>query len=181
MVKVTLTIRRAPSLNLPPVGRDRRTPNRPCAAWLALVLSVAPAASAPNAACGAPRIAGSNVRLKPSAFSSPCETSSIGTATLPPEGPVAGATRTVRSSGVTVNGAVRTSSQPVLLIVIGPLTASLGTTAVIVVLLTTEKVAVTLLANLTPLTPVKFAPLIVTVAPGEPLVGLTPETVGQGC
>src|SRR5438477_1621410 len=72
----------------------------------------------------------------------------------------------------TVKGAVCVSLHPVLPIVIGPVTAPLGTVAVIVVSLTTVKEAVTLLENLTLFTPVKFAPVMVTLLPTAPLVGL---------
>src|SRR5256885_2217794 len=74
--------------------------------------------------------------------------------------------------------AVWTLLQPVLRMVIGPVTAPLGTVAVICVSLLV-KLAVTLLENLTPLTPVKFDPVMVTVLPIAPLVGLMLFTVGQ--
>ena len=78
--------------------------------------------------------------------------------------------------------AVWTSGQLGLLSVIGPVTAQLGTLVVIVVSLTTLNVAVTLSANLTAVTPVRFEPVMVTLAPTVLLKGLTPKTVGHdGC
>src|SRR5205085_8974766 len=71
------------------------------------------------------------------------------------------------------------SLQPLLLMVMGPVTAPAGAVAVIWVLLLTVKEAVTLLENLTLLTPVKLLPEMVTLVPTAPLVGLMPLTVGQ--
>jgi hypothetical protein len=71
------------------------------------------------------------------------------------------------------------SAQLGLLIVIGPVTAPVGTVAVICVPLFAVICAVTLFANLTAVTPVKFVPVIVTVAPTLPVVGLMLLTVGQ--
>src|SRR5574341_1580036 len=84
---------------------------------------------------------------------------------------------------LTVKAPVCTSGQPGLLMVMGPVTAPAGTLAVICVLLLTVKVAVALLANLIEVTPVKLAPVIVTLEPTAPLVGLRLVTVGQldGC
>src|SRR5262245_53784921 len=79
--------------------------------------------------------------------------------------------------GVTVKVLVCTSLQFGLLSVIGPVTALIGTVAVICVSLLMVKVAGTLLVNLTPVTPVKPIPVIVTVLPTMPLVGLMPLTV----
>jgi hypothetical protein len=67
--------------------------------------------------------------------------------------------------GVTLKTDVCASGQPDLLMVIGPVTAPCGTVAVICVALLTVNCAATLLENLTEATPVKFAPVIVTVAP----------------
>ena len=63
--------------------------------------------------------------------------------------------------------------------VIAPVTAPAGTVAVICVLLTIVKVAETPLANFTESIPVKFVPVMVTLAPTIPLVGLMPVIVGQ--
>jgi hypothetical protein len=75
--------------------------------------------------------------------------------------------------------AVCTSAQPVLLIVIGPAPAPAGTVVEICVSLLTVKVAATLLANFTAVTPVKFVPVIVTTLPTTPLVGVMFVTAGQ--
>src|SRR5262245_55373852 len=91
------------------------------------------------------------------------------------------AAETFARGAAAVNAAVRTSVQPRLLSVIGPLAAPLGTMAVICVSLLIVNCAVTLSANLTAVTPTKFVPVIVTLAPGGAFVGLTPEMVTQGC
>jgi hypothetical protein len=54
---------------------------------------------------------------------------------------------------------------------IGPLVAPLGTVACIVVAELTEKLALVPL-NVTAVAPVKFVPLIVTLVPAGPLVGV---------
>src|SRR5262245_43604418 len=77
-----------------------------------------------------------------------------------------------------MKGAVSTSAQPVLLILIGPFAAGVGTVAVICVSLLTVKLALKVL-NLTFVTPVKPVPVIVTSVPLAPLVGLKLLTVGQ--
>src|ERR1051325_9780430 len=74
------------------------------------------------------------------------------------------------------------SGHPVLLMVIGPPTAVAGTVAVMVVSLTTVKVATTLLLNLTPVTlppVIKLTPVMVTISPILPTFGLTLLTAGQ--
>src|SRR5580765_2169102 len=64
----------------------------------------------------------------------------------------------------------------------GPPTAVAGTVAVIVVSLTTVKVALTLLLNFTPVTlppVIKLTPVIVTISPMLPTFGLMLLTAGQ--
>jgi len=61
---------------------------------------------------------------------------------------------------------------------IGPFLAPDGTTAVICWSETTLNVVATVALNFTLVAPVKFAPLMVTVVPTGPLVGLNPLTVG---
>ena len=84
------------------VGKSRSIPNRPCAAWLLLTVSVAPPAPLPKLTCGLVSNAASKLKLKLREFSSPWATNSTGTFTVPPEAvllttrtsrPAAGATR----------------------------------------------------------------------------------------
>src|SRR5690349_13281022 len=74
---------------------------------------------------------------------------------------------------------VNVSAQPPLASVIGPLTAPAGTVVVSVVSLTTLKVAVTLLLNLTPVMPVNPVPEMVTVPPIAPAEGSRLAIAGQ--
>src|SRR6185436_10313691 len=71
------------------------------------------------------------------------------------------------------------SPQPVLLMVKIPATAPYGTVAVICVSLSMTKLAGTLFENLTVVTPFRSEPLIVTLDPGSPIVGLILLTLGQ--
>ena len=80
---------------------------------------------------------------------------------------------------VTVKVLVCTSPQPVLLIVIGPGTAPAGTEAVICVVLLTVNAAEILLENFTAVTPLKLLPVMVTLLPTNPVVGLIPLTLWQ--
>ncbi len=105
----------------------------------------------------------------------------MGTLTVLPGEPRSSTTRTVLAVGgaVTVKTPVCTSLQPVLLSVIGPVTAPAGTVVTIWVPLFVMIVAATLLLNLTAVTPFRFVLVIVTVVPAGPLAGLMPLTVGQ--
>src|SRR2546426_3746335 len=87
-------------------------------------------------------------------------------------------------SSTTGDTAVPTVKLPALLAVppgvvtlIGPLVAPAGTVAVMVVAEPTVKLALVPL-NSTAVAPVKLAPLIVTLVPTGPLVGVKLETVG---
>src|SRR5688572_2221577 len=89
---------------------------------------------------------------------------------------------TAGALGQTVKAVVCTFGQLALERVIGPPAAPAGTVAVMVVLLTTVKLALTLLVNVTPVTlpPVmKFVPVMVTVFPTFPAVGAIPLPAGQ--
>jgi hypothetical protein len=99
--------------------------------------------------------------------------------TVEPTAPLVGDNVETVWQAETVKLAVWTSAQPVLLMVMGPVTAPTGTVAVICVLLLMVKLAVTLLLKRTAVTPVKLAPVIVTVAPTAPLVGVKLLTDGQ--
>ena len=71
------------------------------------------------------------------------------------------------------------SLHPLLVMVIGPVTALAGTVAVICVALLTVNTADILFGNFTELTPLKFAPVIITLVFICPLVGLMLLTVGH--
>ena len=79
----------------------------------------------------------------------------------------------------TMKFVVCTSPQPVLLIVIGPVTAPAGTVAVNCVALLTVNCALTLFASLTDVTSVRFVPLMITVLPVPPRGGRKLVMVGQ--
>ena len=81
----------------------------------------------------------------------------------------------------TVNDCVWVAEQPVLLSVIGPLCAPLGTVTVICVPvpLMLGLLAAMFPPNTTLLTPRKPVPLMVKLLPGAPLVGLMLVTAGQ--
>src|SRR5262245_24029999 len=81
--------------------------------------------------------------------------------------------------GTTVKLAVCASGQPTRLIVRGPVAAFAGTVAVICVVLLIVKTAGAFAPNLTADTSLKFVPVMMTVEPGLPFVGLKPATVGQ--
>lgn len=98
----------------------------------------------------------------------------------PPAVTAGGVSDAIAGCGLsTVNTPAGTSGQPVLLKVMGPVTAPLGTVAVICVSLFRLKLADALLANFTAERPVKFAPVMVTVVPARALAGLRLLTVGQ--
>jgi len=80
---VTTANCRVLAANFCPAAKANAMPSRPCAVSLVLVESCPPAASAPIATVGLPSTAEPKVSVKPSAFSSPYETISSGTAILP--------------------------------------------------------------------------------------------------
>jgi len=80
---------------------------------------------------------------------------------------------------VTVKVAVCTSGQLALLSVIGPVTAPVGTIAVICVAVMIGLTALTLPLNFTAVTPVKSVPVMTTGVPIAPLVGASPVTTAQ--
>ena len=96
-----------------------------------------------------------------------------------PKVPVEGLIPLTRGQVTTVYGSVCKSPQPVLAMVIGPLTAPAGTVAVICVALLIVNEVVTLLLNLTDVTPVRLVPVITTLLPAGPIAGLRFVTVGQ--
>src|SRR5689334_1007587 len=86
---------------------------------------------------------------------------------------------TLATARFTVKAEVCTSGQVGLLMVNGPLAAPFGITVAICVSPATLNCAATLPANLTAVTPVKFVPVIVALAPGGPFGGLMPVMAGQ--
>src|SRR3712207_4668225 len=75
---------------------------------------------------------------------------------------------------------VCTLLQPGLVSVIGPPVAPAGTVAEILCALLTVKLAAgTPLLKVTPVTPLKFTPAIVTTFPGVPIFGVTLLIAGQ--
>ncbi|MCG3160129.1 MAG: hypothetical protein JMDDDDMK_01163 [Acidobacteria bacterium] len=81
-------------------------PYRPCAAWVGLVLSVAFVASAPSVNCGLSSNEALSAMLKLSRFSLPCETSSIGIVSKPPDATEVEAAWTKRFDAMTLTDAV---------------------------------------------------------------------------
>jgi hypothetical protein len=79
--------------------------------------------------------------------------------------------------GVTVNALALVAVPSGVVTLIGPVVAPLGTVACIVVAELTEKLALVPL-NATAVAPVKFVPLIVTLVPTGPLVGVKLVIVG---
>src|SRR5712691_810963 len=98
--------------------------------------------------------------------------------TLVPTGPLVGVKlEIVGELLVTVKLTALLAVPPAVVTLIGPLVAPAGTVAVIVVAEPTVKLALVPL-NSTALAPVKLVPLIETLVPAGPLVGVKLETVG---
>ena len=99
--------------------------------------------------------------------------------TLVPTGPLVGVMLVTVGGLTTVNalGLVAVPSDVVTFT--GPVVAPVGTVACIAVADVTVKLALTPL-NITAVAPLKFVPLIVTLVPTGPLVGVTLVIVGAG-
>jgi len=97
--------------------------------------------------------------------------------TLVPAGPLVGAKLVIVGGGTTVNAALLVAVPAGVVTLSGPVVAPAGTVAWIVVSEVTVKVALTLL-KATAVAPVKFVPLIVTLVPTGPLLGVKPVIVG---
>src|SRR5439155_13482458 len=81
-------------------------------------------------------------------------------------------------SFITVNTAVVVAVPPGVLTLSGPVVAPVGTVSWIVVSEVTVKGAALTPLNVTAVAPVKFVPLIVTIVPSGPLVGVKLVIVG---
>jgi hypothetical protein len=99
--------------------------------------------------------------------------------TLVPTGPLAGEKLEIVGGGTTVNEAPLLALPPGVVTPSVPLVAPAGTVAWIAVAEVTEKLALTPL-NVTAVAPLRFVPLIVTLAPTGPLVGEKLVIVGGG-
>jgi hypothetical protein len=97
--------------------------------------------------------------------------------TLAPTGPLVGVKLEIVGGFTTVKLPALLAVPAEVVTLIGPLGAPAGTVAVIVLAEPTVKLALVPL-NRTALAPVKFVPLIVTLVPTGPLVGVKLETVG---
>ena len=99
--------------------------------------------------------------------------------TLVPTGPLVGVKPVMVGAGrVTVKLAVLVAVPTAVVTAIGPVVAPAGTAAVICVADTTVKVGWFVPLKVTAVAPVRFVPLMVTLVPTGPLVGLKPVTVG---
>src|SRR5438477_562074 len=97
--------------------------------------------------------------------------------TLVPSGPLVGAKLVIVGALTTVNASVLVAVPPDVVTLSGPVVAPAGTVAWIAVAEVTVKVALTPL-NVTEVAPRKFVPLIVTLVPTGPLVGVKLAIVG---
>src|SRR5947208_1252001 len=97
--------------------------------------------------------------------------------TLVPTGPLPGVKLVIVGGLITVKLAALLAVPPGVVTLIGPLVAPAGTVAVIAVAEPTVKLALVPL-NSTALAPVKLVPLIVTLVPTGPLLGVKLEIVG---
>src|SRR5207302_1236223 len=123
-------------------------------AWIAVAeLTVKPAFVAPNCTAVAP------MKFVPLIV------------TLAPAGPLPGAKLVIVGGLSTVKLPELLAEPPGVVTLIGPLEAPAGTVAVIVVAELTVKPALVPL-NCTTVAPVRFVPLIVTLAPASPLLGV---------
>src|SRR5213594_2245823 len=97
--------------------------------------------------------------------------------TLVATGPLVGVKLVIVGAGITVKLFVLVAVPPGVVTRSGPVVAPVGTVAWIVVAEVTVKLALTPL-NVTVVAPVKFVPLIVTLVPTGPLVGVKLVIVG---
>jgi hypothetical protein len=86
----------------------------------------------------------------------------------------------IGANATTVNEEVLTAVPPGVTTLTVPLVAPAGTDAVIEVELTTLNDVTDVPLNFTAVAPVKFVPVIVTVVPTGPDVGVKEEMVGEG-
>jgi len=98
--------------------------------------------------------------------------------TLVPTSPLVGVTLVIVGALTTVNTPVVVAVPPGVLTLSGPVVAPVGTVSWIVVSEVTVKGAALTPLNVTAVAPVKFVPLIVTIVPSGPLVGVKLVIVG---
>jgi hypothetical protein len=98
--------------------------------------------------------------------------------TLVPTGPVAG--EKFEIAGATAKLFALAAVPPDVVTEMGPVVAPAGTPAVICVEESTLKAAVLVPLNATEVAPVRFVPVMTTLAPTAPLAGANPEIVGDG-
>src|SRR5439155_2250367 len=97
--------------------------------------------------------------------------------TLVPTGPLVGVKLAIVGGLTTVNELALVALPPAVATLSGPVVAPAGTVAWIAVAEVTVKVALTPL-NVTEVAPLNFVPLIVTLVPAGPLVGVKLAIVG---
>src|SRR5207253_401693 len=101
--------------------------------------------------------------------------------TLLPTAPLVGVKLvSVGALAVTVNALALVAVPPGVVTLSGPVVAPLGTVAAIVVAELTVKLTALVPLNVTAVAPVKLVPLIVTLLPTGPLVGVKLVIVGAG-
>jgi hypothetical protein len=93
---------------------------------------------------------------------------------------LAGVAERLKSGEVTLKLLALVAVPPAVVTVIGPLVAPLGTVVVIWLSESTVYVVVGVPLKATAVAPLKLAPLIVTVVPTGPLVGMNELIVGAG-
>jgi len=98
--------------------------------------------------------------------------------TLVPTGPLAGAKPAIAGGGTTVNALLLVAVPADVVTPMGPVEAPAGTVAWMAVSEVTENVALAPL-NVTAVAPVKLVPLIETLVPAGPLVGVKPLIAGD--
>ena len=98
--------------------------------------------------------------------------------TTVPAAPVVGLRLVIAGAAITLKTAALCAGPFAVAILMGPLAAPTGTVAVIFTVELTVKTSVATPPNDTAVTFAKLAPLIVTVLPGGPLVGVKPLITG---
>src|SRR6185503_16026541 len=100
--------------------------------------------------------------------------------TLVPTGPLVGVKFVIVGAGITVKLAALVAVPPGVVTLTGPVVAPAGTVAWIAEAEVTVKLAALTPLNRTAVAPVKFVPVIVTLVPTGPLVGVKLVIVGAG-
>ncbi len=97
-----------------------------------------------------------------------------------PTGPLVGVKNVIVGAGIAVKVAALVAVPPAVVTVIEPVTAPVGTVAVIWVAESITKVVAAVPPNFTDVAPVKFVPVMTTNVPGPPVVGVKLVIVGAG-